>query len=395
MENRLERRLIYILLLTAFAELSVVQVAFSLSSTVLGLSHTPPTGPLVADILTVSSFMAAHAVTGLTASLSDLPPSYVQSNHIDLTLDDDDDSYGPHTPRFAKRPRTDLSGPQRNDQFTNPYDASTSRLSPFTSSLSNINSPFVKSNAANHSTPYPPTVAASQSVYRPAFAGPPPYIIPRPPQTSNITADRSSSITSPPSSQLMRQSFSEAPVRQVIDLTGSPSPPPTDSLSNSKITALPPELPPKTPVCIGQLTVTALILYPVPYLVPQEYGRSEEWAPVRLQYEHNPNKPGGSETIHIRTPHGRGPNGEAIPGEGFAVIEQKVATALGPMLGKGLIRLDAKVKKGPPNVSLRFCQHTRLTCLAASHSSFTDAGLHPEGKYTCRRQLSEGIRSFS
>ena len=376
---------------------------FNLSSTVLGLSHTPLTGPLVAvlnDILTVSSFMAAHAVTGSTASLSDLPlPSYVQSNHIDLTLDDDDDSYGPHTPRFAKRPRTDLSGPQRNDQFThhtNPYDASTSRVSPFTSSLSNISPPFVKPNPANHSTPYLPTVAPSQSMYRPAFAGPLPYSIPRPTQTSNITANRSSSIASPPSSQLMRQSFSEAPARQVIDLTGSPSPPPIDSLSSSKISTLPPELAPKTPVCIGQLTVTALILYPVPYLVPQEYGRSEEWAAVRLQYEHNPNKPGGSETIHIRTPHGRGPNGETVPGEGFAVIEQKVATALGPMLGKGLIRLDAKVKKGPPNVSFCFCQHTsRLTCLEASHSSFTDAGLHPEGKYTCCRQLSEGIRSFS
>lgn len=99
--------------------------------------------------------------------------------------------------------------------------------------------------------------------------------------------------------------------------------------------------------------MTALVLYPVPYLLPRDPSLGEsEWAVVRLQYEHNPNNSGGSETIHIRTPHGKGPNGETIPSEAFGVIEQKVATYLGPMLGKGLIRLDAMVKKGASNVSL-------------------------------------------
>ncbi|KIJ22768.1 hypothetical protein M422DRAFT_276753, partial [Sphaerobolus stellatus SS14] len=76
-------------------------------------------------------------------------------------------------------------------------------------------------------------------------------------------------------------------VRQVIDLTSSPSPPPSAGpgqpphphpmarsgqyapLStgsavhqNSKLE----EVPPRTPVCIGQLTVTALILYPTHYV---------------------------------------------------------------------------------------------------------------------------------
>jgi hypothetical protein len=58
------------------------------------------------------------------------------------------------------------------------------------------------------------------------------------------------------------------------------------------------------------------------------------------------------ETIHIRTPTERSPNGDIVPGEAFAVIEQKVATSLGGMLGKGLIRLEAKIRRGNPNVRL-------------------------------------------
>lgn len=117
---------------------------------------------------------------------------------------------------------------------------------------------------------------------------------------------------------------------------------------------LPPDLPPKTPVCIGQLPSTALVLYPVNYLnaggeLP--IGSEKEWAPVRLNYEHNPSKPSGQDTIHIRTPTSRGTLGESLGGETFGVVEQKVASTVGPMLGKGLIRLEAKVRKGLPNVS--------------------------------------------
>ena len=115
---------------------------------------------------------------------------------------------------------------------------------------------------------------------------------------------------------------------------------------------LPPELPPKTPVCIGQLTVTALILYPIPYIAPLNPGETE-WAGVRLQYEHtvnSANKTQTKETIHIKSPSGRTPNGENYAGEVFGVVEQKVADFLGPMLGKGPIRLDAKIRKGTGNV---------------------------------------------
>ncbi|KAJ6475543.1 SNF2 family N-terminal domain-containing protein [Mycena sanguinolenta] len=166
---------------------------------------------------------------------------------------------------------------------------------------------------------------------------------------------------------------------RVIDLTGSPSPPrppvevpqvrhgrgivhATDVPRASTPTPTPPvganatsgasnrlaaDLPAKTVVCIGQLGVTALVLHSVPYLLPHSPGH-DEWAAVRLQYEHNPNEPGGAETIHIKAPRGRAANSEQFLGEAFG--EQKVATALGPMFGKGLIRLDAKVRKGPPNL---------------------------------------------
>lgn len=117
------------------------------------------------------------------------------------------------------------------------------------------------------------------------------------------------------------------------------------------------DVPPKTPVCIGQLTVTALVLYPISYLErqtsPAISPTEVEWATVRLQYDaalkqRNPN---AEETIHIRTPSSRTPSGEVVAGENFGVVEQKVATVLGPMLGRGLIRLDAKVRRGVPSVS--------------------------------------------
>ena len=113
------------------------------------------------------------------------------------------------------------------------------------------------------------------------------------------------------------------------------------------------DLPPKTPVCIGVLPATALVLYPIPYLNPPDHNSQDcEWAPVRLQYEHLENKPSGqSETINIRPPSVKGLNGEIVPGETFAVVEQKIATHLGPMLGKGLIRLDAKIRRGNRTVS--------------------------------------------
>lgn len=151
------------------------------------------------------------------------------------------------------------------------------------------------------------------------------------------------------------------PNDHVIDLTNSPSPPLSPRPPPPLCAALSDDLPPKTPVCIGQLTVTALVLYPVPYIQLQDPVRpDDDWASIRLQYEFNPQKAPASETIHIKTPHIKG-SSEAPQGEVFGVVEQRVASHLGPMLGKGLIRLDAKVRRdqgNPPILPLQMLVYT-------------------------------------
>lgn len=293
-----------------------------------------------------------------SGSLSNLSLSaYNQSNPIDLTLDDDDSTNDPYTAgRIAKRPRTE---PAPSPE----YSAQSSSFSSHIPVMSSGSLPSISRHPPSNmlrpmSSPSPikpdflqPPIGRSGSSppngisqpYRPAFAGPSTLFFDgRPTQVANPHPS-----FTPPS-----QTSPASADRQVIDLTGSPSPPPVQQRQLSpSMPNLPHDLPPKTPVCIGQLGVTALVLYPIPYLGSQEPRLGDaEWANVQLRYEHNPNKPGGSETIHIMTPRTRAPNGEAIQGEGFGVVEQKVASALGSMLGKGLIRLDGKVRRGMPHV---------------------------------------------
>lgn len=294
---------------------------------------------------------------------------YSSNNPIDLTLDDDDDdeSEGQYNSlRYAKRPRM-ADPPSQSSSCIPTMAAMSSTMSPFTTlppiykpfhnSAPQPMSPLQESPFTRFSNFVPPQPA--QASYRPAFAGPPqftayrnqPPIPPSPPARS--PPYQIPSQPSQPLSQPYPNSF-QTQDRQVIDLTGSPSPPPqTPQSRTGSQPPLPPELPPKTPVCIGSLTVTALVLYPVPYLMPQN-AADPEWAYVRLQYEHRADKVTGKETIHIKTPSGRGENGESVSGDVFGVVEQKVADYLGPMLGKGLIRLDAKIRKGGGNVSCCF-----------------------------------------
>jgi SWI/SNF-related matrix-associated actin-dependent regulator of chromatin subfamily A3 len=158
----------------------------------------------------------------------------------------------------------------------------------------------------------------------------------------------------------------------VIDLTTSPSP--------SPVPPAPPALPslprppqfsstlpttlegasPKTPVCIGRLDVTALILYPSAYLEisPSEPSGSDPvWGPVRLQYERTHHHSGSEDTIQIRTPNKRSLQGEIYPGENFAVVERRASSILAPMLGKGLIRLDSRIRRGNRHVRASHCSH--------------------------------------
>lgn len=149
-----------------------------------------------------------------------------------------------------------------------------------------------------------------------------------------------------------RPQFFSQPGDQVIDLTNSPSPPSSPRPHLPIFDSLLNDLPPKTPVCIGQLVVTALILYPLPYIQSQESTLPDaDWVTVHLQYEHNPHTPSTLDTIHIKTPHNKSAFEDECGGEAFGVVEQKVASHLGPMLGKGLIRLDAKMRRSSGNVS--------------------------------------------
>ena len=312
--------------------------------------------------------MASHPTTTATYP----PRAYTQTNPIDLTLDDDDDDIHV-TERMHKRPCT----------MTRSFNAACPSAS--TPSYSRQSSSGL-SPAMSHSTLAPPDgfstpsssqpsqASSSAHYYRDDYDSPSPNALrfKGPSTSAAFFQPQSSPSTSAnpldhPLPPLQHSPFaphhSNGASRQVIDLTGSPSPPPSARYSQppppppqyptSTFGNLPPDLPPKTPVCIGVLVATALVLYPIAYLNPQDpSGQDCDWAPVRLNYEHNASKPPGStETIHIRPPSSKGPSGEFIQGENFAVVEQKVATFLGPMLGKGLIRLDAKIRRGNRAVS--------------------------------------------
>lgn len=318
-------------------------------------------------------------------------------NHIDLTGDDDDDD-GPDTMhnqhsdyfRMAKRPRMEcypsapgLNGPPIPPSFR-PHSAP-------------MPTPGPSNTAAWQRSPGPPTPgpavfspenSMTPATYRPAFASSQAAFFPQRPTRPPLL--QPSPFVQPPQAQLLNTTQS----RQVIDLTSSPSPPPQQQ--PQRIPALSPDLPPKTPVCIGQLTVTALILYPVPYITPRDSNSDNEYASVRLQYEHNPQKPGCSDTIHIKTPTSRSANGDMVPGEQFGVVEQKVATSLGPMLGKGLIRLDAKIKKGKPGVCLciflsLWLEIEQILCLAPDTTA-SDARLYAKGEYTRSCKFFAAVR---
>jgi SWI/SNF-related matrix-associated actin-dependent regulator of chromatin subfamily A3 len=228
-------------------------------------------------------------------------------NPIDLTQDDYDEP-------LPKRQRTDLN-----------FDTS---MSPFFANRLNVGA-----YRPAFAPPAPPSAPASMSI-------PPPNIPAKPPSLSQGS-----------------QSSRRHGDNQVIDLTGSRSPSPhstaTRQLANLNMhSPLPQELSPKTPVCIGQLLVTALVLYPVPYLQStMDAPDVIEWASVRLVYEHAPNRSEGTETIHIRIPRDH-PSAGVDPDETFGVVEQKIATVLGPTLAQGHIRLEGKVRRGLPHLPI-------------------------------------------
>lgn len=325
-----------------------------------------------------------------------------RSNPIDLTLDDED--------RTLYQPEDRL--PKRQCNSSRSFNAScesildervrsqpqSSGLTPVMSAsaiLPPIAQPSIPqiANQWQHCSPFRgPEPPMPSSIRPPPFTGPSSSTAFFPDRTRPETTQRPPIAAPLPSRRGLENS--NGPSRQVIDLTSSPSPPPSAlRFPQAQQGNLPPDLPPKTPVCIGQLAVTALVLYPIPYLLAQEHIDSE-WAPVRLTYEHTPHKAAGSETIHIKTPSIKSPSGEVAQGENFAFVEQKAATYLGPMLGKGLIRLDAKIRRGMPNVSTPVsyrCLYSQG--LQASHTASSTSRLYAQRQHPCRRGLLATVRA--
>ncbi|KAH9898181.1 SNF2 family N-terminal domain-containing protein [Cubamyces lactineus] len=348
--------------------------------------------------------MASHA--GTTTAFS---RSYAQANPIDLTLDDDDEEIHT-TERMSKRQCNSSRAfnasctPSGNNTPLSRHQSS-SGLSP-AMSLSSL---------APHTAPpgpsssyYNPDGSIANAARPPLFKGPSNSAAFFQPRPQAAPAYNPLDPSPPSQSHTNGESSSNARSRQVIDLTDSPSPPPAlarppppppppanSQQLNPSLGNLPMDLPPKTPVCIGMLPATALVLYPIPYLVPQDPNSPEaEWAPVRLQYEHLENKPSGSsETINVRPPSSKAPTGEVIPGETFAVVEQKVATPLGPMLGKGLIRLDAKIRRGGRHLPI--LQLQMLVWTPKGNIPVVSAYMHQNGLYLDHPTLPSDIEFVS
>ncbi|KAG9098137.1 hypothetical protein FS749_004591 [Ceratobasidium sp. UAMH 11750] len=151
-----------------------------------------------------------------------------------------------------------------------------------------------------------------------------------------------------------------------IDLTATPSPPsnaptpgpataPTSSTTPAASTS---KQDSRTVMCIGELSVTALILYPIRYLAPSNTASDATPASatmpatctVKLRYDASKKRMGGvggDQTINIASP-----TTSAGPGEDFGVVDQKAANVLAPLMERGLIRNEARVLKGSENPSI-------------------------------------------
>ncbi|QRW12247.1 hypothetical protein RhiLY_11246 [Ceratobasidium sp. AG-Ba] len=161
-----------------------------------------------------------------------------------------------------------------------------------------------------------------------------------------------------------------------IDLTATPSPPANLSTTPAALPAIAPapstsatvatpstsastsKQDSRTVMCIGELSVTALILYPIRYLAPSNIASDATPATatmpatctVKLRYDASKKRMGGmsgDQTINIASP-----TTAAGPGEDFGVVDQKAANVLAPLMERGLIRNEARVLKGSENPSI-------------------------------------------
>ena len=287
---------------------------------------------------------------------------------IDLTQEDEDKGQ-----RQPKRARTDST---TTISTTTTYPQNYASSYPYSSSAS---TPYVpQASWAPQNSSEPSSVqspySASPTFYRQTFPTPSPHPMTQPsyfpegrygaqlqqPQPSYSSQHAYAAEQTPPQAQqpqLQSQqqplhSYQQQPsVHNVIDLTGTGTPPPTQNGAVLKDVR-------RDVVCIGQILATALVLYPIPYVCLQQASAAglpipsgEEFVPVRLKYDDASKKRARfpqqqhEETIQITVPTQKSPSGESIGGEDFGVVEQRIATVLGPLMQKVLIRLEATVKR--------------------------------------------------
>jgi hypothetical protein len=156
-------------------------------------------------------------------------------------------------------------------------------------------------------------------------------------------------ISAPPQTQ-----FGHNPTN-VIDLTRespmsrSPSLQPISAPKQTLV--LDDNLSPTTTILIGQITVSALVLNPVPYIQQQtsaanplngQFSNSmgPEYVPVKLRP--GSDKPGAHDIL-VFTPAATR-NGNPVAPENFAVVESKVSAKLEPLLNKRALKLEGMMR---------------------------------------------------
>jgi hypothetical protein len=146
-----------------------------------------------------------------------------------------------------------------------------------------------------------------------------------------------------------------------IRRTATRSAPPASTRDSSSRPIIPSnlslELPANTPVRVGQLKATALIFYLIPHLNPSEDGGLDpKWARVQAQYASDNQK----DSIRLLPPDWRNRAGKNVSGEHFGFVEQKATAVVGPMLGRNVIRIKTRVRRGHREVSK--CPQDFNTC---------------------------------
>lgn len=153
-------------------------------------------------------------------------------------------------------------------------------------------------------------------------------------------------ISAPPQSQ-----FGQNPPH-IIDLTRespmsrSPSLQPMQPMSAPKQTlVLDDNLLPTTTILIGQITVSALVLNPVPYIQQQSNGQysnsmNQDYVPVKLRPANE--KPDAHDILVFTPAQSR--NGNLVAPESFAVVESKVSVKLQPLMNKRALKLEGMMR---------------------------------------------------